>query len=249
MPTSLRPYHLSHMATSRDQSPAAQCPDTSRPPAGRSLACWLALIIVVALGLSIDLASKQLAFALVGDEPVVLDREVILSNPHWNPPPDAHYKVLPRLLDLHLVLNRGAVFGIGPGQRAFFVVFTVLAVAIGLYAFAARTRRGDWLAHIAIGCILAGAGGNLFDRIMFGAVRDFLKIFPDTHLPLGWRWPGGNSEIFPWVFNIADVLLLTGIGLLMLRMNRQAAPADKDAAAAAALNSPSAATDEPIDRT
>ncbi len=176
---------------------------------------------MIALGLVADLTTKRLSFSMIGEHPVNLDRNVILSDPHWGPPPDAHRVAVPRVLDLHLVLNRGAVFGIGPGQRAFFVVFTILAVGVGVYAFAFRTRRSDWMAHLAIGCILAGAGGNLFDRIMFGAVRDFLKIFPDTYLPLGWRWPGGNSEVFPWVFNVADVLLLTGIALLMLRMNRR----------------------------
>lgn len=228
---------------------------TARSPerlAGQSIACWMALAIVIALGLAADLASKKASFAMIGEQPVLLDREVILSDPHWNPPPDAHRVAIPGLLDLHLVLNRGAVFGIGPGQRAFFVVFTILAVGIGVYAFAFRTRSRDWMAHLAIGCILAGAGGNLFDRIMFGAVRDFLKIFPDTHLPLNWSWPGGNSEVFPWVFNIADVLLLTGIGLLMLRMNRKPSPEpprNQELVADHAAGPSSGAGNEPIDPT
>ncbi len=203
-----------------------------RPPAGRSVASWLLLLAVMLLGLVMDLASKSAAFAFIGDEAIVLDREVILSDPNWHPPPDAHFEAIPNILDLHLVLNRGAVFGIGPGQRIFFVAFTLIAVVVGFYVFACRTRSGDALAHFAIGCILAGAIGNLFDRIMYGAVRDFLKILPETHLPLNWTWPGGNSEVFPWVFNIADVLLLSGIGLLMLRMNRRSEPAAEPTATA-----------------
>lgn len=233
----------------------ARPPAPQRPLAGNSAVCWMVLLIVVCLGLAVDLASKQAAFAMIGNEPVVLDRAVILADPQWHPPADAHRTAVPNLLDLHLVLNRGAVFGIGPGQRAFFVVFTLLAVGVGVYAFAFRTRVGDWMAHLAIGCILAGAGGNLFDRIMFGAVRDFLKIFPDVHLPLGWSWPGGNSEIFPWVFNIADVLLLTGIGLLMIRMNARPAPARSHGAEPAPVTgssrpaSPSSEPrNQPIDR-
>lgn len=242
------------MSTPNRHEPAANASGLGKPLAGRSLACWMALFVVITLGLSADLASKQAAFALIGETPVLLDREVILSDPDWNPPPDAHRVAIQGVLDLHLVLNRGAVFGIGPGQRAFFVVFTILAVGVGVYAFAFRTRIGDWLAHIAIGCILAGAGGNLFDRIMFGAVRDFLKIFPDTHLPLGWRWPGGNSEVFPWVFNIADVLLLTGIALLMLRMNRSPQPKparqrDSLPSAATATAPSSKQPNQPIDPT
>lgn len=214
-----------------------------RPPAGRSLASWLLLLAVLTLGLAADLASKSAAFAFIGDEPVALDRDVILADPNWHPPADAHFEAIPKILDLHLVLNRGAVFGIGPGQRVFFVAFTLIAVAVGFYVFACRTRRGDALTHVAIGCILAGAIGNLFDRIMFGAVRDFLKILPETHLPLNWTWPGGNSEVFPWVFNIADVLLLSGIGLLMLRMNRRAEPAREGAPVCASNSAPA----RPID--
>lgn len=195
---------------------------------------WLLLLSVLLIGLCIDLASKSAAFRLIGDAPVVLDREEILGNANWHPPPDAHRSAIPGVLALHLVLNRGAVFGIGPGQRIFFVVFTVAAVAVGFYVFASRTRARDRLAHVAIGFILAGALGNLFDRIMFGAVRDFLKIFPDVHLPLNWTWPGGNSEVFPWVFNVADVLLLSGIGLLMVRMNRRTEPAGAPDASAQA---------------
>jgi len=212
----------------------------------------MVLTIVIALGLSADLASKQVAFATIGEQPIVLDRDRILADPQWNPPPEAHRVAVQSVLDLHLVLNRGAVFGIGPGQRAFFVVFTMLAVGVGVYAFAFRTRRSDWMAHLAIGCVLAGAGGNLFDRIVFGAVRDFLKIFPDTRMPLGWRWPGGNSEVFPWVFNIADVLLLTGIALLMLRMNRRSgseSPQEQTLATRGAAASLSEAGNPPIDPT
>lgn len=200
---------------------------------------------VLLIGLGVDLVSKSAAFRLIGDEPVLLNRDEILENPNWHPPADAHRGAIPNVLALHLVLNRGAVFGIGPGQRIFFVVFTVAAVAVGIYVFATRTRTGDRLAHAAIGCILAGALGNLFDRIMFGAVRDFLKIFPDVHLPLNWTWPGGNSEVFPWVFNVADVLLLTGIGLLMLRMNRRSERSEEGSSAAASSPAPA----RPIDPT
>jgi len=212
--------------------------------AGRSARSWILLLSVLLAGLLVDLGSKRLAFAFIGDEPIVLEREVILADSEWHPPADAHQTAIPGVLDLHLVLNRGAVFGIGPGQRFFFVVFTLVAVAVGFYVFAWRTRAGDAMTHLAIGCILAGATGNLFDRIMFGAVRDFLKILPDVHLPLNWAWPGGNSEIFPWVFNLADVLLLSGIGLLMLRMNRRVEPAAKGVRVAAAS---SAAPAKPID--
>lgn len=177
------------------------------------------LLTVFATGLGADLVSKRLAFERVWVEPVVLNRGRILANPDWHPPP-ARQVVVPKVLDLRLVLNRGAVFGIGPGKRWFFIVFTVLAVGVGVFVFAARTQRRDRVAHVAIGLILAGAIGNLYDRIQYAAVRDFLNMLPDVHLPFGWRWPGGSPEVFPWVFNVADMLLLGGIGLLMTRIGK-----------------------------
>ncbi|MCH8259484.1 MAG: signal peptidase II, partial [Planctomycetes bacterium] len=70
--------------------------------------------------------------------------------------------------------------------------------------------------------ILAGAIGNLYDRVMFGMVRDMLWLFPGVKLPFGLTWPGGGSdELYPWVFNIADASLLVGLGILMLGMYRE----------------------------
>jgi signal peptidase II len=92
--------------------------------------------------------------------------------------------------------------------------------------------------HIAIGLILAGGLGNLYDRMVFGAVRDFLHMLPGWELPNGWMWPGNTtSEVFPWVFNVADVLLLAGMALFVvtsfaedIRTKRAAAAAPDPAA-------------------
>jgi len=186
--------------------------------AGRSIRSWLLLLSFLAIGIAVDLTGKQLAFDRVMSSPVVLSRETIVSDPSWHPPYHDPIVVIPKVLQLRLVLNRGAVFGVGPGHRWFFVVFTVLAVVVALCVFAFRTNRQQVLIHVSLAFILAGALGNLYDRIRYGAVRDFLNMFPDVNLPFGWHWGNGSAEIFPWVYNFADVFLLCGIGLLMLRM-------------------------------
>lgn len=198
-------------------APASEMPAR----AWRSPWAWAALLIVFALGLTADLVSKDLAFEHVASTPVELDREHILANPTYHPPRHRPVSVIGNgILNLQLVVNRGAVFGIGANRRVFFVSFTLVALAAGVLVFARWTSIADRLAHIAIGLVLAGGVGNLYDRIQFGVVRDFLHMFPGRHLPFGWTWPrSGNPELFPWVFNIADTLLLLGMALLLIHLN------------------------------
>lgn len=203
-------------------------------PAWRSLGAWLTLGGVFAVGLAVDLWSKAWAFATIAGYPVTLERERILGDASFFVPHHPRWIAIPAdLLDFRLVLNHGAVFGIGQHRRELFIGFTMFATLAAVLLFAFGTRVRMRLAHIAIGCILAGGIGNLYDRIQYGAVRDFLHMLPDWQLPFGWRWPGNpSSDVFPWVFNVADVLLLAGIGLFLItsfledrRLRRSAANA------------------------
>ncbi|MBL1217090.1 MAG: signal peptidase II [Planctomycetes bacterium] len=197
--------------------------------AGSSVTAWVIFLLVCSAGLFSDLMTKSTAFKHVADHPVVINRVEVIKDSNWMPPRHDPVVLIPRVLSLRLVINPGAVFGIGPGQRPFFVIFTVFAVGVGFCLFAFRTRARDYLAHVAIALVLAGAIGNLYDRVFIGAVRDFLNLFPGVPLPFGWHWPGPNPDLFPWVFNVADMLLLIGIGLLMIRLNRsQPDPAPVD---------------------
>jgi len=60
-------------------------------------------------------------------------------------------------------MNAGAVFGSFTGQVSLFILASVLALAFVLYLFAGSARR-QWGLHLALGLILAGALGNLYDR-------------------------------------------------------------------------------------
>lgn len=124
--------------------------------------------------------------------------------------------LVPDVLALRLTLNRGAVFGLGQGYGWVFVSFTVLAlVAIG--AFFIKSPVSFWPAHLSLTLIAAGALGNLYDRLLFPGVRDMLCLFPDVEMPFGWHWPGGERAIYPWIFNPADVYLLAGITVILIR--------------------------------
>jgi signal peptidase II len=104
-----------------------------------------------------------------------------------------------------LVYNYGAAFSLlhdaGGWQKW---MFSGLAVVIsGLLSFwLARTPRGDWRTALPFALVIAGALGNLIDRIRFGYVVDFVQWYWN-----GWYWP---------VFNVADSAISVGAVLLVL---------------------------------
>ncbi len=197
-----------------------------RTPSWQSPRAWILLLSVMAIGFTADIATKKWAFQNIANQPVILEREQLLSNPHWTPIPlhNGRVAIPGKLLNFRLVLNDGAVFGIGSQKRIFFIIFTFAALGIAGWIFGKHTSKNNTVAHIAIGLVLGGGLGNLYDRIFIGRVRDFMYLFPDRHLPFNWSWWGSNSELFPWIFNAGDVLLLTGMGLLMIFFWKQPNP-------------------------
>lgn len=192
-------------------------------PAWASAPSWALLVTVTALGLAVDLASKAAAFRTVASAPVIVDREQVLAahNLASLVPQHAPVTVIPWVLDFTLVLNRGAVFGMGAGRRWFFIGFTVLALGFALWMFGRWTRASDRVAHVSIGLLLAGGLGNLYDRLIYACVRDFIHPLPGVQWPFGWSLGGGGREIWPYVSNVADLWLIVGILGLMATLWRQ----------------------------
>jgi len=185
-------------------------------------------LCAVAVLLAADLGSKALAFRKVADHPVIVDREAVLSLLTTDPgmlqtliPPHEPVVVIPKVLSFNLVLNPGAVFGAGAGARWFFVGFTVVALGFAVWMFAAWSDKRDRFLHIGIALIAAGGLGNLFDRVMFGCVRDFIHPLPGILIPFGLSWPGGGRDLWPYVSNVADKCLLIGIAMVLWRVWRE----------------------------
>lgn len=198
----------------------AGAPGGARDVAGsawRSGRAWAVLLGAVVLGTAADLWSKWAAFGWIADAPVVIRRAEALSVRPLSRLLPEHDPVVavPGVLEFTLVLNPGAVFGLGAGLRWVFVAFTLLALAFGGYLFAAWTTRRDTAAHAGIGLLLAGGLGNLYDRLVFGCVRDFIHPLPGLRLPFGLRWPSGSDEVWPYVSNVADLWLIIGIVALV----------------------------------
>ena len=95
--------------------------------------------------------------------------------------------------------NRGGVFGLGQGSTVW-LVFGLIAGALVIW-FAHRDENTGVLLQIALGLIMAGAIGNVFDRVAFGYVRDFIDVcyWPGVH------WPA---------FNVADSGICAGAAYL-----------------------------------
>lgn len=129
----------------------------------------------------------------------------------------AIHNIVPHILAIAWTENHGAVFGMWQGEQWVFVLASIVAVAV-IGAFFCISRSREWVLHLALALILAGALGNLYDRIQFGYVRDMLYLLPGVQLPMGWAWPNtGSRDVYPWIFNLADAYLLTGILLILSR--------------------------------
>ena len=102
------------------------------------------------------------------------------------------------------VQNKGASWGILSGQMYFLIIISVLILVGILWLYIKKinneTSKNNVLISITVGFLVGGCLGNLYDRIVFGYVRDFINFeFID----------------FP-VFNIADCAITVGVILFVI---------------------------------
>ncbi len=111
--------------------------------------------------------------------------------------------ILPHL-NLSLAYNRGAAFGMlanaAGWQIGAFIAMAVLTTLI-ILPWSRRLRLRDKVENIALALILGGAWGNLFDRICYAHVIDFIDFYIGD-----WHW---------YTFNIADASICIGAVLLV----------------------------------
>lgn len=104
------------------------------------------------------------------------------------------------IMNLTFVENRGAAFGMLSGARWFFVIITIIvtaAILIYIKKYMPKTKEYR-LVKFALTLILAGAWGNVIDRMFRGYVVDYFEtVFI--------RWP---------VFNVADIYVVVGTIIL-----------------------------------
>jgi signal peptidase II len=124
--------------------------------------------------------------------------------------PGSAIPVIPHVFRLTHVLNTGAAFSLlenlpPNAVRIGLIAFSVLAALI-VFAMLWRTGRNLSITSVALALILGGALANLYDRIVFHHVVDFLEV-----TIVHYHWPD---------FNVADSAIVTGACLLLLEILR-----------------------------
>jgi len=119
-------------------------------------------------------------------------------------------QVIPGLFNLVHVRNTGAAFSFLAGEpsawrQGLFIVLTLFVVAMLLFAYG-KLRSTDTWSKTAYGLIVAGALGNLIDRLRLGEVVDFLDFYVGAY-----HWPA---------FNVADSSITVGALMLVVPLLR-----------------------------
>ena len=123
--------------------------------------------------------------------------------------------VIPGFFDLVHTKNRGAAFGIFADSdhplRTVFLIGVSVAVLIFISVVLLKPSKGNAfggtkLTGVGLALVMGGALGNIYDRVVFGEVTDFLEFYYES-----WRFAA---------FNIADSAITVGAALLLLDMWR-----------------------------
>ena len=117
------------------------------------------------------------------------------------------FSVIPDFFNIVHVLNRGAAFGFLNSTDTTWQVWMFSGAAIIACAaihLMARSANYNRVLFSALGLILGGAVGNLIDRVLHGAVTDFLDFYYASY-----HWPA---------FNVADIAICIGAALMLFTL-------------------------------
>ena len=99
------------------------------------------------------------------------------------------------------VHNYGAAFSVLYGNRIFLVIVSIITLVL-VYYFLLKNKKFDWFNIILYSLLIGGILGNLFDRIIYGYVVDYLDFYI-----FGYNFP---------IFNIADICIVISVILIII---------------------------------
>lgn len=149
--------------------------------------------------LSIILSTSIFAGVLILD---LLTKGLII--PNLIPSVGDSIDVIPNFINFVYVKNTGAAWGILGGRPVFLIILSIIVLALFIAFYILRVKKvgnnSSSLLAISVGLIAGGCLGNLFDRLVFGYVRDFINF---------------QFISFP-VFNFADIALTFGVIIMII---------------------------------
>ena len=110
------------------------------------------------------------------------------------------------VLQIVYIRNIGAAFNIFEGFRAFLITFSAIAISVIFYLTIKQIKKVPVFGIFFASLLTAGIFNNMFERIVLGFVRDYIKL---------------NFINFP-VFNISDLFInigVMGIVYIILKYN------------------------------
>ena len=105
--------------------------------------------------------------------------------------------IIKNILRITYIINTGSAFGLFQGFNLIFILFSIVVI-IAIFYYMAKKIENKKILQFAVGLLLGGTLGNLIDRILHGAVIDFIDF-----------------RIWP-VFNVADSAVTISIILLVI---------------------------------
>src|ERR1700757_2085339 len=112
--------------------------------------------------------------------------------------------IVPDFFSLVNVTNTGAAFGSFKGNNVFFILISIIALAV-VTILLLRPRLRDAWRDLSLALLLAGILGNLTDRLLYGHVIDFLLF--NLHVRYADPWPA---------FNVADSCISIAVVLFII---------------------------------
>jgi len=172
---------------------------------------WTVFAIVGALSLIADQATKIWARGSLpvvsvhsGGASCIVPEDIVNRTCVGHP-----VAVVDGFWDWRLSMNPGSAFGLFSSQTGARVLLSVVGIVavIGMLWMLRKARPDQKILHWALALVAGGAVGNLIDRMYFGVVTDFILWRYQTH-----EWP---------VFNVADIVLVIGVGLMFIDIQKE----------------------------
>jgi signal peptidase II len=205
-------------------SPGSGPGPTSGPasgPASGGRHKWVVFLIVAVLSLVADQATKiwardslptvrfdhSKALCIVPDD-MMVRRD---ANGSEHPPVcrGEQVGVIHGYWEWRLSMNPGSAFGLFSSQNGARIGLSIVGIVavFGMLWMLRKARPDQKILHWALALVTGGAIGNLIDRIYFGVVTDFILWHYQAH-----EWP---------VFNVADIVLVVGVGLMFIDIQKE----------------------------